>query len=81
MAGDPKPPPDEHQTRVSESFDALHAQVGGRLDDAGRAAIAQGQCINRPLMAEHIARMALFLAADDSALCTAQDFVVDAGWT
>jgi len=51
------------------------------LDDAGRAAIARGQCINRPLMAEHIARMALFLAADDSALCTAQDFVVDAGWT
>jgi NAD(P)-dependent dehydrogenase (short-subunit alcohol dehydrogenase family) len=51
------------------------------LDDAGRAAIARGQCINRPLMAEHIARMALFLAADDSAMCTAQDFVVDAGWT
>ena len=51
------------------------------LDDAGRAAIARGQCINQPLMAEHIARMALFLAADDSALCTAQDFVVDAGWT
>jgi len=51
------------------------------LDDAGRAAIARGQCIDRPLMAEHIARMALFLAADDSALCTAQDFVVDAGWT
>ena len=50
------------------------------LDDAGRAAIARGQCIDRPLMAEHIARMALFLAADDSALCTAQDFVVDAGW-
>ena len=23
----------------------------------------------------------LFLAADDSALCTAQDFVVDGGWT
>jgi NAD(P)-dependent dehydrogenase (short-subunit alcohol dehydrogenase family) len=51
------------------------------LDDAGRAAIARGQCIDRPLMAEHIARMALFLAADDSAMCTAQDFVVDAGWT
>jgi NAD(P)-dependent dehydrogenase (short-subunit alcohol dehydrogenase family) len=51
------------------------------LDDAGRAAIARGQCIDRPLLAEHIARMALFLAADDSAMCTAQDFVVDAGWT
>ena len=51
------------------------------LDDAGRADIARGQCINRPLLAEHIARMALFLAADDSAMCTAQDFIVDAGWT
>jgi len=56
-------------------------QVRLWLDDAGRAAIARGQCINRPLMPEHIARMALFLAADDSAMCTAQDFVVDAGWT
>jgi NAD(P)-dependent dehydrogenase (short-subunit alcohol dehydrogenase family) len=51
------------------------------LDDAGRADIARGQCINRPLLAEHIARMTLFLAADDRAMCTAQDFIVDAGWT
>ena len=56
-------------------------QVRLWLDDAGRAAIARGQCISQPLMAEHIARMALFLAADDSAMCTAQDFVVDGGWT
>lgn len=42
--------------------------------------IAKGQCINEPLMPDHIARMALFLAADDSAMCTAQDFVVDGGW-
>ncbi len=42
--------------------------------------IAKGQCINAPLMPEHIARMALFLAADDSAMCTGQDFVVDGGW-
>ena len=51
------------------------------VDDAGRAEIARGQCINQPLMAEHIARMALFLAAHDSAMCTAQDFIVDGGWT
>jgi len=51
------------------------------LDDAGRAAIARGQCLSQPLQAEHIARMALFLAADDSAMCTGQDFIVDAGWT
>lgn len=30
-------------------------------------------------MPADIARMALFLAADDSALCTAHDFQVDAG--
>lgn len=42
--------------------------------------IAKGQCINQPLLAQHIASMALFLAADDSAMCTAQDFVVDGGW-
>ena len=50
------------------------------LDDEGRAEIARGQCIDRPLLPEHIARMALFLAADDSAMCTAQDFIVDGGW-
>ena len=50
------------------------------LDDRGREDIARGQCINQPLLPEHIARMALFLAADDSAMCTAQDFIVDGGW-
>ncbi|HEY4958820.1 MAG TPA: SDR family oxidoreductase [Caldimonas sp.] len=51
------------------------------LDDKGRADIARGQCLSQPLLPLHIAHMALFLAADDSAMCTAQDFVVDAGWT
>ena len=50
------------------------------LDDKGRADIARGQCINQPVMPQHIASMALFLAADDSAMCTAQDFIVDGGW-
>ncbi len=56
-------------------------QLRLRITDQSREEIARGQCINRPLMAEDVARMALFLAADDSALCTAQDFIVDAGWT
>jgi hypothetical protein len=34
-----RPPSDDHQTRVSESFDALRDQVSGRLDSAGRDAI------------------------------------------
>ena len=31
-------------------------------------------------MPDDIARMALLLGADDSAMCTAQDFNVDGGW-
>lgn len=56
-------------------------QVKLWLTDQGREDIARGQCINRPLLPEHIAHMALFLAADDSAMCTAQNFIVDGGWT
>ncbi len=55
-------------------------QMRFRLDEEGKKEIARGQCINQPLLPEHIARMALFLAADDSAMCTAQDFIVDGGW-
>ncbi len=51
------------------------------LDDAGRADITRGQCLAHELLPVHIASMALFLAADDSAMCSAQDFVVDGGWT
>jgi NAD(P)-dependent dehydrogenase (short-subunit alcohol dehydrogenase family) len=50
------------------------------VTDEGRADIARGQCLQQTLTAEHIAHMALFLAADDSAMCTAQDFIVDGGW-
>ena len=35
----PEKPPDDHVARVRESFDSLRAQVGGRLDGAGRDAI------------------------------------------
>lgn len=45
------------------------------------AARAQEQCLPLRVMPEHIAAMALFLAADDSIACTAQEFVVDGGWT
>ena len=38
------------------------------------------QCLPGRLMPEDLARMVLFLAADDSRMCTAQNFVVDAGW-
>ncbi len=37
------------------------------------------QCLNRTLVAEDVARLALFLASDDSAMITKQCFLVDAG--
>jgi NAD(P)-dependent dehydrogenase (short-subunit alcohol dehydrogenase family) len=40
-----------------------------------------GQCLPARLMPEDIAAMALFLSAEDSRFCTAQDFTVDAGWS
>jgi D-xylose 1-dehydrogenase len=43
--------------------------------------IDAAQCLPGRLHGEDIAAMALFLAADDSRMCTAQDFIVDAGWT
>jgi NAD(P)-dependent dehydrogenase (short-subunit alcohol dehydrogenase family) len=43
--------------------------------------IERNQCLPQRVQPADIARMALFLAADDSAMCTAQDFIVDGGWT
>jgi NAD(P)-dependent dehydrogenase (short-subunit alcohol dehydrogenase family) len=37
------------------------------------------QCIDRTLLAEDVARLALFLSADDSAMITKQCFLVDGG--
>jgi NAD(P)-dependent dehydrogenase (short-subunit alcohol dehydrogenase family) len=50
------------------------------LDEAGRRALKEGQCLDGELLPEDIARMALFLAADDSRMITGQDFIVDGGW-
>ncbi|MDR3470268.1 MAG: SDR family NAD(P)-dependent oxidoreductase [Devosia sp.] len=50
------------------------------LDEAGERRLAERQCIPDRLVPEDIARMALFLAADDSRHCTAQNFIVDGGW-
>lgn len=50
------------------------------VDDAAKAEIAKSQCLPGALMPDDIAAMVMFLAADDSAMCTAQEFIVDAGW-
>jgi NAD(P)-dependent dehydrogenase (short-subunit alcohol dehydrogenase family) len=50
------------------------------LDAEGEAEIARVQCLPGYLMADDLARAALFLAADDSRMCTGQAFIVDGGW-
>lgn len=50
------------------------------VDDAAEREIAAAQCLPGFVMPDDVARMALFLAADDSAMCTQQAFVVDGGW-
>ena len=55
-------------------------QIDLWLDDAGKAEVKRAQCLPGQLMPDDISSMVLFLAADDSAMCTGQDFIVDAGW-
>ena len=50
------------------------------LDEASMQAIAASQAVPGNLYPDDVARMALFLAADDSAMISAQQFVVDGGW-
>ena len=50
------------------------------LDAAGEEEIRRVQCLPGYLMAEDLARAALFLGADDSRMCTGQSFIVDGGW-
>lgn len=43
--------------------------------------VRQSQCIPHTLEPDHIVKAALFLAADDSEMMTAQSMVIDGGWT
>jgi NAD(P)-dependent dehydrogenase (short-subunit alcohol dehydrogenase family) len=50
------------------------------VDAEGEALMDRAQCLPVRLDPVDIAAMTLFLAAEDSRYCTAQDFTVDAGW-
>ncbi len=55
-------------------------QVSLWLNEDGERQIEDRQALKGRLHSPDIARMALFLAADDSRMCSKQTFVVDAGW-
>jgi len=66
---------------VTPGWVMTQRQVELWVDEAAELEIKQAQCLPGKLMPEDIAAMVLFLGADDSRMCTAQDFIVDAGWT
>src|SRR5690242_7782795 len=55
-------------------------QVKLWLNADGERQINDRQCLKDKLYPPDIARMVLFLAADDSRMCTSQNFIVDGGW-
>lgn len=73
----------EHRIRVntvSPGWVMTERQMTLWLDAAGEDDLRRNQCLPDKLLPHDIARMVLFLASDDAAMCTAQEFKVDAGW-
>ncbi len=50
------------------------------LTPQAEADLMKSQCLKEKVMPDDVARMVLWLAADDSRMCTAQLWVVDGGW-
>ena len=74
----------EHHIRVNTltpGWVMTDKQLEQWVDEAGERAMAENHCLPGRILGEDVANMALFLSADDSGMVTAQDFVVDAGWT
>jgi len=65
---------------LSPGWVMTQRQLDHWVDEDAIKAIKENQCLPDRLMPQHIASMALFLASDDSVMCTAQEFIVDAGW-
>jgi D-xylose 1-dehydrogenase len=45
-----------------------------------KAEILASQALKRMILPEEVARLVLFLAADDSSAITNQSYVIDGGW-
>lgn len=56
-------------------------QLDKWVDPAGERAMDDNQCLPGRIAGADVASMALFLGAKDSRMMTAQEFIVDAGWT
>ena len=73
----------KHSVRVNTivpGWVMTQRQIDLWLGADGDAQIDAAQCLAGRVMPDDIANMALFLAADDSKMCSAQNFIVDGGW-
>lgn len=74
----------QHRIRintVTPGWVMTERQLAQHMDAQAEAQIAANQCLPGKVMPSDLAAMVLFLASDASRMCTAQEFVVDAGWT
>ena len=65
---------------VTPGWVMTERQIKLNIDAREEQALREAQCLPDLLQGEDIARMVLFLASDDGAMCSAQEFKVDAGW-
>lgn len=65
---------------VSPGWVITERQFALWLNEEAVTNIQRSQCLPDKIVASDVARMVLFLASDDGAMCTAQEFKVDAGW-
>ncbi|NWG32062.1 MAG: SDR family oxidoreductase [Rhodocyclaceae bacterium] len=68
----------QHYACITEPEGQGRIRHRGR--DRHRRKRGHAQSLAGRVMPEDLARMVLFLAADDSRMCSAQEFIVDAGW-
>jgi NAD(P)-dependent dehydrogenase (short-subunit alcohol dehydrogenase family) len=74
----------KHQIRVNTltpGWVMTPKQLEKWVDADGEREMDKNQCLPGRIVGADIANMALFLGSSDSRMVTAQEFVVDAGWT
>ena len=74
----------QHRIRVntvSPGWVMTQRQIDMWLNAESEKELLRTQCLPDKMQPSDVARMVLFLASDDGAMCTAQEFKVDAGWT
>lgn len=65
---------------VAPGWVMTERQLALWVDADAEEEIQRNQCLPARLMPADVAAMVLFLAADDGAMCTGQEFIIDAGW-